>query len=314
VRQAGAICLLMIFYFITGTLLPNSGTSVAQSYAGIGIIQMQGGVTFDGIVVGETVNLGPSLEPESGFDKFRTSWKEALGDEAFVAYVRTKLPSTYENDPNYDYNTSFAVDPGAVRPFLYDAVTAIGLSMCRAAQNQTFFQGDEVYKYFLQTPFQGASGDVIVDNITGTRDYETISFVIWNSRVSDNLPPSSLPPVEFDYNYIGNAGRIAGYTLMGITICCSVLTLLWLLVYREEHVVSSAQPVFLFMVSFGTIVMSSTIVPLSLEEPLTESQLDKACMSVPWLYVTGSTIALSGLLAKTRGVVQVSVEVFIFGA
>lgn len=305
---------------------------------------MQGGVTVDAIVVGETVNLGPSLEPESGFDKFRKSWKEALGDEAFVAYVRTKLPSTYEHDLNYDYNTSFAVDPGAVRPFLYDAVTAIGLSMCRASQNKTFFQGDEVYKYFLQTPFQGASGDVIVDNITGTRVYETISFVIWNSRVSDNgtngnarvelvpafhysqgsweqiatnefiygdgstVPPSSLPPIQFDYNYIGNAGRIAGYTLMGITICCSVLALLWLLVYREEHVVSSAQPLFLVMVSFGTIVMSSTIVPLSLEEPLTESQLDKACMSAPWLYVTGSTIALSGLLAKTRGVVLVSCE------
>jgi hypothetical protein len=173
-----------------------------------------------------------------------------------------------------------------------------------------------------------------------------MSFVIWNSRVLDglnangqvvveyyptfkfhdgewitipgsrpmvyadgsNMPPDALPPVEQNFNYIGKSGRIAGYLLMGVTMVTALLSLLWLLVNRDEHVVRAAQPLFLILVSIGSIVTSSTIIPLSMEETTVangEDGLDMACMSAPWLYFIGMNIAFSALFAKTIGVHQV---------
>jgi hypothetical protein len=106
-------------------------------------------------------------------------------------------------------------------------------------------------------------------------------------------------------NYIGDSARIAGYVLFGIVCFCGIASIIWVIYYRDEHVIISAQPFFLVLVSVGTMFMASTILPLSFEEPTPESGLDIACMSIPWLYVIGATLAISGLLAKTRGVVKV---------
>ena len=121
--------------------------------------------------------------------------------------------------------------------------------------------------------------------------------------------PASLPSPDFNYNYIGDTGRAIGYTLMGIVVAIALASMVWLVWFQNERVVRSSQPLFLFLVSFGALMMGSTIVPLSLEEPLSDYSLDVACMAAPWLYVSGAVIVFSALLAKTRGVHQVSTRV-----
>jgi hypothetical protein len=318
-----------------------AGSPLEMAYNGMGFIQMSGGVTVDPFVYGRpSVSLADE-NATSGFEKFRFSWAQAIQKPEFLEYVRLRLPESLSEVSGFDRNASFAADPGAFRPFLYDAVTSFGLSMCRAGtgENSTFFTGPDIYNEFRNLEFEGASGRVLIDNTTGTRDYRSIDFVLWTLQIDteegetrfvpsqtfkDNAwvqipgnpfifpggtesPPASLPKVEYDLNYIGKSARAAGYAFMAFAMVSSILTLLWLVYYRDEPVVSSSQPLCLSMVSAGAFIMASTIIPLSLEETIVadENGLDKACMAAPWLYVLGVCVTLSALLAKTRGVYKV---------
>lgn len=211
--------------------------------------------------------------------------------------------------------------------------------MCRAGQEVDFFTGEQIFDYFRNSSFDGMSGRVDITPETGTRNYTTLTFVLWNVQnyvlrdhqgnvqfqfaptsyyldgqwnevenmtflYGDNSTeaPDSLPPVNMDYNYIGTAGRIVGYVLMGIVMVFAIAAFVWLCWFHANKVVISAQPLFLLMVCVGAFVMASAIIPLSLEEPVSIAGLDIACMASPWLYVVGSVIAFSPLFAKTRGI------------
>jgi hypothetical protein len=325
-----------------------AGSLLAKAYDGLGIIQMAGGVTTEPIINGEAAVSPPDESATTGFEKFRLSWAEALQDPEFSEYVRLRLPDSLSVLSSFDRNATFANDPGAFRPFLYDAVTSFGLSMCQAGQNSTFFTGPGIYNEFRQLDFEGASGRVMIDSSTGTRNYSSIAFVLWNLQIygkdedgfaqfklvpsrkfEDNgwveIPgnpfifpngtetaPASLPEVAFNFNYIGKKARASGYALMAFAMASSILSLLWLVYYRDEPVVNSSQPLCLTMVSAGAFIMASTIIPLSLEETIVDGTgLDKACMAAPWLYVLGTCVALSALLAKTRGVYKVRTQLLL---
>jgi hypothetical protein len=187
----------------------------------------------------------------------------------------------------------------------------------------------------LDTP--GASGRVRINETTGTRDYKTMSFVIWNVRalpqvddegkgmlafvpslqyqdsvwspIADNkflykggseYAPDSLPPVSMDNHYIGNTTRTLGYVVMGITLCSTAVSLVWLIWNRSARVVTSAQPMFLLMISVGVAIMSLTILPLSMDETSVDNvaKLDASCTLTPWLYFIGVNIITGALLAK----------------
>jgi hypothetical protein len=280
--------------------------------------------------------------PTSGYQKLRATWREALADPNFDAYVRAKIPNSTKEMEGFDPEAKFNLEPSPLTPFLYDAVMAMGLSMCLAGADAEFFTGPKIYDYFRNLTFAGTSGDVKIAPETGTRDYNTVTYVMWNvqnyderneeGRVQFQLAPTnyyrdgkwnqienmtviygdggteapdSLPPVSMDMNYIGRSGQITGYALMGFVMVLAIASFLWLVWFRKHKVVSSAQPLFLLMVSIGTFIMASTIVPMSLQEPVPEAGLDTACMATPWLYITGTVIAFSPLFAKTRGILMV---------
>lgn len=213
-----------------------------------------------------------------------------------------------------------------------------------------FIAGPEIYEHFLELEFEGATGPLTIDDRTGTREShpfvlnnvrsymkeetETVSnegtarFAIYPSQVLEDgswttvnqfifadggtVPPDSLPPVDHDRNYIGTTGRIIGYTLMGIVIATSLCSWGWLFIRRKERVVRSSQPTFLFLISLGSMVMATSILPMGMEESMIQgdaatqhSALDKSCQAFPWLYLTGAAIAFAALFAKTRATYQV---------
>ena len=287
----------------------------------------------------EQVEVPLEDPPTTGFQKLRTAWREALSNPDFDAYVRSKLPESMRNVSGFDPNAPFGLEPTSWSPVMYDAVTALGLSMCRAGTETEFIQGPSIFEYFRNLTFDGTSGTVAINPETGTRNYTTFEYAIWNVQNYDKLDdqgrvqfqlaptnyhqdgkwnavsgipfiygdnstevPDSLPPVNMDMNYIGNAGIIVGYILMAIIMLFGLAAFVWLCWFHSNKVVISAQPLFLLMVCLGAFVMAATIIPLSLQEPISESGLDAACMSRPWLYVVGSVITLSPLFAKTRGI------------
>jgi hypothetical protein len=296
---------------------------------------MQGGLYGD---VTNTANVTAS----SGYDLFRESWLTALADNDFVRYVRDKLPMSLQEYDYYNASASLSRSPTGFQPFHYDAVTALGISMCRAGVDTDFFTGSDVHGEFATLDFLGASGQVKM-TATNTRDYKTVNFVAYSSRpiqsteengtildiyptlffqedqwtrVDNNVlyfagaqssPPLDLPAISYDSNYIGRAGRVLAYILMGAAMFSSIFSLIWMILNRKSRIIMASHPFFLLLVTLGTFVMASSIIPLSFDETIVKSQggLDVACMSVPWLYIMGFTLAASSLVAKARSVYQV---------
>jgi hypothetical protein len=272
--------------------------------------------------------------PNTPFEQFRTTWRTFLQDPKWIAYVRDKLPM--------DDSTliEFAQEPSVLAPFLYDAIMSLGMAMCQATTNANATgTADEIMKEFQTLNFTGASGPIEVHPKTGTR--LSNDFVVWNLRESKLEPdknamypsliyqmeswkvvgnntfvfansyttsPSSLPPLDKDYGHIGTPSRVVTLVPMGLIMICCLISLFWVYWYRHERAVRSAQPLFLSMISLGSFVMVSTIIPLGIDDGVVQDEqgLDWACQAVPWLYFLGSCCCYSALTAKTRGVYQVS--------
>lgn len=326
--------------FLSGQVDP----AVALALNGAGIVNGVGGI-FDTNELMKYVDHTASSSPSIlAYDRFYEAWKKAHEDEAFVQYVLNAFPASVKNVSGYNFSSVLS-DMGSWSLFLYDAVTALVLAMCNASEASAFFTGEQVFDRFKGTEFNGSSGLVRFDNGTGTRDYQTVRWAVWNCRFNgttsntnnaprlsfvpsfhyedfhwtqkapfvyangSTAPPNSLPPVQVQNNYVGPVGRAVGYTFMAITLLSSILSVGWLFYYRATYVVVSSQPLFLLMISVGTFIMATTILPLGFEELVVDNEaaLSRACMSVPWLYISGASFPLSAVLAKIRGVHKVRV-------
>jgi gamma-aminobutyric acid type B receptor len=118
--------------------------------------------------------------------------------------------------------------------------------------------------------------------------------------------PLVLPEYKVDPNHLGNLS-IIGFTLFAIVFVTATGFGYWTWKHRNKTIVRMAQPGFLVMVVMASLVMGSTIVPLSFDdsrESYSESRGRVICMSTPWLAFLGFTITFSALLAKTWRVNQ----------
>jgi ABC-type glycerol-3-phosphate transport system substrate-binding protein len=107
--------------------------------------------------------------------------------------------------------------------------------------------------------------------------------------------------------YIGQSFRVVGWTLGGIGMCLSITMACWVYYYRNKRVIRASQPMFLWMVCAGTLLMSSSIFPFGIEDDIVSDQgADMACMSGIWLYSLGFVTAFSALFSKIWRINRVS--------
>jgi 7 transmembrane sweet-taste receptor of 3 GCPR len=326
----------------THSLHSFSGSVVNKAVQGIGIIQMSAGITSDPVTQGKVAVPTISDNPTTGFERFRLAWKYALQDIGFGQYVQSKLPKSFAEMTDFDVANYFIQDPIGLHAFIYDTITAFGVSMCRTNPSRNFFAGQDIYERLRELDIMGASGNVRMTS-TGTRNHSSVAFVVWNVRsvgadsdgmsILEYVPsfgsnsdkwfvlpgnefvyadgsetaPESLPLINHDYNYITRSDRIFGYTLMSIILVLSVGAIIWTVSYRKNHVVDAAQPLFLIIVFVGAFIMALTTIPAGFDETIISSMngLDASCMAIPWLYFVGSNLSTGALLAKTKAVYEV---------
>eukprot|EP00977_Amphora_coffeiformis_P000955 scaffold202_cov180-Amphora_coffeaeformis.AAC.7 len=127
-----------------------------------------------------------------------------------------------------------------------------------------------------------------------------VESVVFGTNLVDMLRvPLNLPPIDFNYNYL-NQVVIFGYTSFGLIALLSIGAAVWTYVNRTKYVVKASQPIFLYIICFGTLVFASSIIIMGLDdENHSNATLDRACTSLPWLYNIGFVLIFSALFSKT---------------
>ena len=119
---------------------------------------------------------------------------------------------------------------------------------------------------------------------------------------SDNTTdfPFPLPRIEnFDMNHIGWGLRGTFLGLVAVVMGLSLFFAGWTFHHRNERVVNSSQPLFLYLICTGTFLMSWAIVSLSIDDDIaSEWGCSVACMATPWFFAIGFAFSFSALFAK----------------
>jgi len=276
-------------------------------------------------------------------DAFEKSWND-LNNPDDIAYISSKLPQ-YINEPDYDNtafisNAFFDTKGGTVGPFVYDVAVSLGLAACAAAGKKgetesLHFDGPSHFHELLDTTFEGATGKIVLEKDTASRDpssalfellnvvedrnYETNEKVhmiknrpyifedaIWNKVApllfndGTGTVPLDIPTMYIEYNYIGNSLRGICLTLSGLIMILSLLFAVWTHIKSKTRVVRASQPIFLLILCFGIFLMGSAIIPLSFDDEVTSVRgCSISCMLTPWLFFIGFATSFSALLSKT---------------
>jgi hypothetical protein len=250
------------------------GSPLEKAYRGTSVLLATGGIPGVGL---------------DRFDKLATSI-QVLGENE---PDRSYLDGLYPTKPSVEL---FVNIPGVVATFLYDAVVAIGLATCGLVNttneiNAFNITGESQYAAILNTTFDGTSGLVVLDPVTGTRDplsalfsltnvvddedavvgSDTIQFkgigtdlfksgdwvsfhpFTFNDGTVD-IPPD-LPALETNENYLSTGLKAVGLTLCGFIILLALGFSYWTYHYSNKRIVRSSQPLFLYLISAGTLLM-----------------------------------------------------------
>lgn len=271
-----------------------------------------------------------SAPPSKKGDAFAREMNALWTSEEDREFLLKKLPENLIGDPFEDINQ---MSTNAMAAMMYDSTILTGLAACNASQ--TYFTGTSHYEAVLETSFSGASGKVLLENETGSRDVSTTYFTLTNfvpdvvdpkgntsfTRVdaaqyvdgkwnisnaivfndgTTEIPPD-LPAFVVEKNFISQGTRILGFVLAAIVILSSGALSAWTAVERRKksHVVVAAQPLFLHLICAGTFLMGSSIIPAGLDDDVLKSGNDGVCMATPWLASMGWCLVFSSLFAKT---------------
>lgn len=264
------------------------------------------------------------------------AFEGALGSLQTDAEFQSNFLAAHPESQSYQ-GVDLSMKTPVISPFsytAYDAVMALGIAACQADEYMP--TSTDLFEQFKKTAFDGASGLVAFDLETGTRKFETLEYaftnvfidealsdddmVVFQSRTSTvvdfnantiineinpviyndgtSIRPIALPSVEEDLNLVPIGVFIVGWTMAGVIILTCLALVVWVIVNRNKKALCAAQPTFLYMLLAGTLLMASSIVPMTFQEPASQEGLNFACMATPWLFVLGFSTAFSAIFTK----------------
>jgi hypothetical protein len=112
-------------------------------------------------------------------------------------------------------------------------------------------------------------------------------------------PPELLRDVP-ELNYFSKGIRAVCLSLVAVALVCVLLSALWVFVYRQHSVVIAAQPVFLYVICFGSAMMALCPLVSSYDESngWDTDKLGRACVANVWLDSLGHMIVYSAIFTK----------------
>ena len=111
-----------------------------------------------------------------------------------------------------------------------------------------------------------------------------------------NLLMRVTPPE--DMNQIGNL-RYIGFVLFFIILATSLWFGVWVYRHAKLRVVTAMQPIFLYAICFGIIILAVTIICLSIDDSLISPEgCSQNCVATYWFLSLGFCISVSALFSK----------------
>lgn len=108
----------------------------------------------------------------------------------------------------------------------------------------------------------------------------------------------------YEENLVGNGLLVFGYLAMSLVFVVAGGSIAWTIRHRNDPIVQIGQIEFLLLICVGSIISSSSIIPLSIQvqaPPGDDSELmaSRACTVLPWLYSTGWMLQYGSISAKS---------------
>lgn len=226
------------------------------------------------------------------YDHLVASIQELQNYPDHLEFLQNKQPA-YADEPDYEPLRVERIfrsrDPGPNAVFLYDATIAMGLAACAVSDPTTYFDGQTHYDEIVGTKFVGASGPIVIDPSTGSRDpssayFQLLNFVerrdpetgritfepvqtdLYRNGTWENVTPyvygdgttrrpPPLPVVQVDNNYITRGLRGTGFALSALVMLLTVGFAAWTIWRRKSKVVIASQPIFLRLICAGVFLM-----------------------------------------------------------
>jgi hypothetical protein len=262
---------------------------------------------------------------DEGEDIFQQIWKE---DIELWNYTNTKLaPWTEKSTTNQGGSIP---NDGKFARLSYDTIIGMGLSACRTMKENGPNDFWGIHHDELVNPnetFHGASGKIqfsadinscreensyyIMSNIhqdTKTEHiqsyYQPSTGKWYNYSTHEEIPNGSILRQSFhqDLNLISNATRVTCLSMCLFALLSSLGCLIYTVVKWKHPIIKSSQPPFLITICCGTILMSSSIIPMTMDNLYAVI----SCNLQIWLFFSGFVLLFSALFSKLWRVNRVS--------
>lgn len=130
------------------------------------------------------------------------------------------------------------------------------------------------------------------------RRYGSNNTFVYSSGTEQ--PPQQIPPPTTDYSEVSPAVRAVCLCLGGVAMVLSVAFYLYCCIVKREHrVIRAAQPFFLGLICFGSMILASSIIPATMDDTIvSEKGADVACIMRYWLFPVGFCLMFSALFSK----------------
>ena len=177
--------------------------------------------------------------------------------------------------------------------YVYEATVLLGLSACAATSDDLFLDSQDLFNQVLNTTFLGISGPVNLDPATGSRIPNSTSYsmlnlvetepsdgnvsnVAFQQNITDfffrgnwqsiqpfvfndgstNFVPGKLWMNNVEVSHFSTAVRATALTMWGIAFTLALGCMAWTWKHRNTRILRASQPFFLYVICFGTIVLS----------------------------------------------------------
>mmetsp|Transcript_22822 Transcript_22822/g.25647 ORF Transcript_22822/g.25647 Transcript_22822/m.25647 type:complete len:999 (-) Transcript_22822:117-3113(-) len=162
---------------------------------------------------------------------------------------------------------------------------------------------DRVYEYLVDGDFDGDKRRQVAQTVVNSwqtmismydaRDRSLPTSVFYEKSLGEYIPE---PASDL---YIGWVARGIMWSLGGISCLASIFLAIWVWKYQHERVIRASQPVFLWLICGGTLVMASSVFTSGIEDDIASYQVTSAaCTATYWLYSLGFVGVITAMFSK----------------